>query len=66
MRNIKTTAELLLTWDMENLMEYRYVLSEKLKDYGREDEMSKIMYIDYIRTKNNLVVVMAEIDKRAL
>ena len=64
MRKPKTTAELILTWDMSNLIEYRDVMTEKLNDYKHEDSMTKDMYADFLRTSNNLVVVKDEIKKR--
>lgn len=52
------------TWTIDNLIEYRDVMVEKLSDFAHEDSMPREMYVDYLRTKNNLQVVMDEIKNR--
>lgn len=71
-KNFKTPAELMKSWTIENLFEYRDVLTEKynelqmtLYNLDPNDFMRKFVIDNEIAmTKNRLVVCLNELEKR--
>lgn len=67
---VKNPAEMMKTWQMENLIEYRDVMTEKLNYTQHEIEQTdnseelKWLQLELKRVKNALVVVANEISSR--